>query len=419
MDSLDERVIASLVDALGAEHVLTDPQLTSPFGTDWTGRFTGPVLAVVRPGTPLEVAIALSIARSAGVPVIPQGGNTGLVGGSVPGDVPAIVLSTRRLDGVGPFDEQTRTIEVGAGATIAEVQQAARDLGLDYGVDFAARDSATIGGSIATDAGGLRVCHYGATGAQIDEVHAVRADGNIYRGDPGQLVGSEGTLAVIVGARLRLVEPLGPRITALIPVDDIATAIALLPSEVLAAEYLERSVLELTGGPTDKAAALLLEVAADAVVLEPPDLPDDAIVAVDQNDVARLWEIRERATEKVSTLGVPLKLDVAVPLDRMVEFREALSQTVGDTRLFLWGHLFEGKLHINLLDADVEQHTDAVLRLVAAHGGSIASEHGVGRAKARWFEQLADSSVVAQMGARKRALDPDGILNPGAILTRY
>ncbi|WP_370651593.1 FAD-binding oxidoreductase, partial [Frankia sp. Cj3] len=193
---------------LGAAHVLVDPDLTAGYETDWTGAFTGRATAVARPGSTDEVAAVLRVCAAHGVPVVPQGGNTGLVGGSVPAGaaIGAVVLSLRRLTAIEPVDAAAGLVTAGAGATLADVQAHARAAGLDSGVDLAARDSATLGGIAATNAGGERVLRHGMTRGQVAGLEAVLADGRVVRrltglpkdnvgyDLPALFVGSEGTL---------------------------------------------------------------------------------------------------------------------------------------------------------------------------------------------------------------------------------
>ena len=226
-----DRLVTSLADVVGPGHVLVDPDLTASYETDWTGRFTGRAAAVVRPGTTAEVAAVMALLHGAGRPVVPQGGNTGLVGGGVPlhGEV---VVSLRRLAAVEAVDVAAGQVTVGAGATLAAVDDAAAGVGLAVGVDLAARGSATIGGMVATNAGGLRMLRYGGMRAQTAGVEAVLADGRVlsHLGGltkdntgydlAGLLAGSEGTLAVVTRVRLRLVPRLEHRTTGLLAFAD-------------------------------------------------------------------------------------------------------------------------------------------------------------------------------------------------------
>ena len=443
----------SLARVVGASHVLTDPDVRAAAEIDWTGRWRGSCRAVVRPASTSEVAAVLTACASAGVPVVPQGGNTGLVGGSVPVGLPgAVVLSCRRLAGLSPVDP-AGTVVAGAGVSLALVQRHARAAGWEFGLDFASRDSATVGGAVATNAGGLRVVRWGPARAQVVGVEAVLASGAVVSrvdGPPkdstgydlsGLLCGSEGTLAVLTRVRLRLVPPLSSsRAVALVGVDGAAAAASLLAAVrpllpgMAAAELIGSSALALldlpSPLPSDWPAYVLLEVAGSdaldslAEALDASPTVGDAVVAEDAASRARLWRYRESITEAISSAGVPVKLDVSVPPSALAPVCAALPQVVADTtgpaaRVILFGHLAEGNLHVNLLSVPPDAElavTDAVLRLVADAGGSISAEHGVGRAKTRWLALTRSPAEIAVMRAVKAALDPTGTLNPGVLL---
>lgn len=368
------------------------------------------------------MAATLRACQAAGAAVVPQGGNTGLVGGGVPrgGEV---VLSLRRLDDLEP-PEPAGTLVVGAGATVAAVQAAARRAGWEYGVDFAAREGASIGGTIATDAGGEHGVHHGHTRRQVVTVEAVLADGSVVHGLEDLLAGSEGTLGVITRARLRLVPPLREQVTALAGVADMDAAVAAtarlrrVVPDLHAVEYMEPAGLALVGRRVplkrEHGAYLLVEAPSLDQALE----ADEIVVAVDAQQREDLWHLRDRHTEAIAAQpGPPAhKLDVSVPLAHMAAFRAALDATVpGKAELVVFGHLAVGGLHINVLRGD-DDLDEAILRLVAAHGGSIAAEHGVGVAKAKWLPLTRSQADLDAMRAVKRALDPAGILNPGVIL---
>ena len=239
-------LVARLAEIVGANHCLTDPDLRASYETDWTRRWSGRALAVVRPASTDEVAAVLRACTDARIAVVPQGGNTGLVGGSVPrgGEV---VLSTLRLAAIEDLDPDAGEVTVGAGATLATTQAAARSAGWDVGVDLAARDTATIGGMVATNAGGVNVFRHGPMRSQLMGFEAVLADGTILRRLPGMtkdntgydlgalLAGSEGTLAVITAVRMRLVQKVRHRAVCVIGCGDAAAASSSTPSVSIAA----------------------------------------------------------------------------------------------------------------------------------------------------------------------------------------
>ncbi len=401
------------------------------YEVDWTGRTTGAALAVCLPATTAEVTAVLMVATAHGVGVTIAGGRTGLVAGAVPDQT--VVLSTERLTGV---TVEGASVVAGAGATLADVQRAAATAGWAYGVDMASRDSATIGGTVATNAGGVHVVGYGTTRAQVLGVEAVLADGSVVQRLHGLakdatgydlsqlLVGSEGTLGVITKARLRLVPPPRGRQTVLVPLPSVKAAVALVEAARRRCQGLRTAELILAAG-----AELVREIAglaalppAVAYLLLEADggleqvVPDDAIVATDAADAARLWVYRERITEAVARLGVPHKMDVSLPPDRLQDFIDQLP--VGPWTTHVWGHVGDGNLHVNIVGpaADDETVDDAVLRLAAALGGSIGAEHGIGRAKRRWLRLSRSPEELAAMWAIKRALDPGSLRNPGVLL---
>ncbi len=450
---------AALRAAVGSEHVLTDPELRASYETDWTGRFSGPSRAVVRPGTTAQVARVLAACAEAGVPVVIQGGNTGLVGGSVPGpgtsDRLAVVLLTTRLTELGQVSQVSRQVTAGAGVTLAALTAHARAAGLDFGVDLAARESATVGGMVATNAGGIRVLRYGSMREQVTGVEAALIDGRIISRldglakdstgyDIGHLLaGSEGTLAVVTRLRLRLVTAQPRRAVALIAVHGVAEAVRLLTTlraelaGVCAAELLLAPGLALVANylgvipplAGTGAAYVLIEVAGETdplddllAALESCDHVLDATVASSAADRARLWELRESHAEAISAAGIPVKLDVSVPIDRLADLVERLPDAVAavepTAQLVIFGHLAEANLHVNVLRAadNAEAVTGAVLAMVAGLGGSISSEHGIGRAKARWLELSRSPAEISMMRSIKSAFDPLGLLNPTVLL---
>jgi FAD/FMN-containing dehydrogenase len=229
----------ALALVVGGGHVLSDPELRAGYERDWTGRFGGPARLVVRPADTAEVAAAMKICARRGVAVVPQGGNTGLVGASVPRDG-EVVLSLTRCDELGPVDAAVGQVTVGAGTTLAALQAAARQAGEDAALDFAARDSCTIGGVVACDAGGARALRHGTARAHVAGIEAVLADGTVVSrlsgltkdnagyDLPALLVGSEGTLAIITRVRWRLARLLRSRVAALVPLGSVAEAAVLL-----------------------------------------------------------------------------------------------------------------------------------------------------------------------------------------------
>ncbi len=454
-------LLASLRGAVGPEHVLSDPQMRASYETDWTRRFHGEALCVVRPAGTAEVTAVLQACARSGVAVTVQGGNTGLVGGGVPAGG-EVLLSTSRMTGLQPVDPVSGQVTVGAGVTLTNLQSHARSAGWDVGMDFAARDSATVGGMVSTNAGGERVIAHGAMRSQVAGLEAVLADGSVLtrlsglRKDNtgydlvGLLAGSEGTLAVVTQVRVQLVPLLTERAVALLALPDVGAALRALAEVKRLAPDLAAAELFLAEGlalvrehlglaapmDVDAAAYLLVEIAdrtdptdrlLDAVgeIAETSDAVLDAVIATDAPTRHRLWQYREAHTESINAAGIPVKLDVAVPLGVLDEAVQRLPQVVRevapDARTILFGHVNEGNLHVNILGAAgregrAERVTDAVLRLVISYGGSISAEHGIGRAKVEWLPLARSQTEIDAMRRIKRAWDPDSLLNPGVVL---
>jgi FAD/FMN-containing dehydrogenase len=451
-------VPADLMEELGAAvgpaHVVDEPEVMASYGIDWTGRFRGHPSAVVRPGDGAEVAEVVAVCKEAGVALVPQGGNTGLVGGGVPlaGE---IVLSLRRLAGVTDVDPLGGQLSIGAGTTIADVQAAAASAGWAYGVDLASRDSATIGGTIATNAGGLQVLRHGSTRAQLVGYEAVLGTsetvshmGGLLKDNTGYdlgglLCGSEGTLGVVTAARVRLVPQSPERVTALVAFSSTAAAVEAgsllrrsLP-ELLSLEFFLQPGLDLVcraSGiaapfPGEHRAYLLAEaasqhdpMAAMAAVLDSVAAVEDVAVATDPARRAQLWRYREGHTEAINTLGAPHKLDVTLPALMLATFIDDVPDIVraadpGATT-WLFGHVGDGNVHVNVTGIEPNDSTvdDRVMHHVAALGGSISSEHGIGTAKRPWLHLNRSESELSAFRRLKTALDPAGILNPNVLL---
>lgn len=450
---LPPRFLRGVTEALGAARVLDDPDVTAGYGVDWTGRFRAPAPVVLRPASTEQVAAVVAEARAHGVALVPQGGNTGLVGGATPCDG-EVVVDLRALDRLEAVDALGGQVTVGAGAVVARVQEAASDAGWAYGVDWGARDSATIGGSVATNAGGLRFVRHGGTRQQLLGVEAVLGSGSVIRHLPevekdntgydlaGLLCGSEGTLGIITAVRLRLVPPTPDLATALVAFADTGAAVTAASvlrrglSGLEAVELMTAPGLELLSAhmgvpvPVSGAAPVFLLVEVGDAVDPMSRLAEavaglhgvlDVAVASDARRRSELWRYREGHTESIGRLGPPHKFDVTLPASVLAAFIDAVPGRVTETaptaRVWCFGHAADGNVHVNVsgLAPDDETVADVVLTMVAELGGSISAEHGIGRAKRRWISLTRSAADLETMRALRAALDPDGICNPGVL----
>ena len=438
-----------LADIVGADHVRATETADV---TDWTGRYRGVGSCIVRPANTEQVAGVVQWARRRAVSLVPQGGNTGLVGASVPRR-DEVIVSTRRLRVISDVDVLARQVTAGAGVTLHELQEHAARWDLRYPVDFGARGSATVGGSLATNAGGINVVRYGMTRRQVVGVEAVLGSGEVvsHLGGlikdntgfdlAGLLCGSEGTLGIVTVARLQLVPRAPHVVTALVSCGDVTEAVAVAASvcsrldSVDAAELVTRDgvalVREVTGTDStlpDRAAHVVIECsstsdqseALSTVLAEFPSV--EVSVAVTASHRSAMWRWREEQTPSINAFGVPFKFDVTVPLARLAEFVESIPTAIETVRpgarTFVFGHVADGNMHVNVVggSGDEDQLTDVVLGHVVERGGSISAEHGIGVAKRAWLHLVRSPAEIAAMVAIKRALDPDGILNPGVLL---
>jgi len=443
-------LIAELGSLVGPAHVLVDPDATLGQRSDWSGRWVAPPAAiVVRPADTAEVRAVVLCCGLAGVPVVAQGGNSGLAGGATPTGA-AVVMSTVRLDSIGPIGPDGQ-ICVGAGATLASTQAAARAGALRVAVDLGSRDVATIGGMVATNASGLRAARLGPMRRWVTGLEVVLADGTLLdRMDGlskdatgydllGLLCGSEGTLGVVTGVRLQLLGVPEQVCAAWVTFDNLGSAItaacswfAAIP-DVEAVELLDDRSLALVSGGAGRAgtgtgapgqAAVLVEACGRsgvdtllAAAIEGSAGVLHTEVAVDAPGLARLWARRDAVPLAIRAAGVPVKGDVAVPVDRIEELIAEVRSLAGHVVCF--GHVVDGNIHVNVLgvgSAGRDEVEHGILRVAASLGGTISAEHGVGRAKVSMLGWRRTEAELAAFAAIKRAFDPDGLLNPGVIV---
>ena len=447
--NLSHEFVEALRLVVSGNNVLAE-ELAS-YGTDWTGRFIGSPSLVVRPESTREVSEVMQLCSKHNVAVVPQGGNTGLVGGTLAVDG-QIILSTSRMTGIGPVDTVSQQISVGAGATVGQVQEAAKQSDLRYAIDFGARGSATIGGTIATNAGGINVLRYGSTRQQLVGVEAVLPNGDVFEHMTGLLkdntgydlaslfCGSEGTLGIVTAARLRLVPRRTRRVTVLLGCDSTEEVVEIVQGMRQHFDSLDAAELFYADGanfvaetfnvaiPFAAPVYLLLEFSADF------DLTSDierhlaqsnftGLSAVAQDELGRLklWRLREEHSAAISTLGVPHKFDVTVAVADLAKFNNEIRRRIAATNLqwtvYIFGHAADGNMHVNVLGptANDELVDEVVLQVVAGFRGSISAEHGIGSAKKKWLSLSRSQIEIDMMRAIKGAIDPQGLMNPNTL----
>jgi FAD/FMN-containing dehydrogenase len=464
-------LIEELRGALGAEQVLTEGDL-SAWELDWRKRWRGRALAVVRPATCLEVAAVVRLCGDHGATLVPQGGNTGLVGGGVPDDSGSqIVLSLTRLNRVRAIDRANLTMTVEAGCILKSVQDAAEAADLWFPLSLAAEGSCTIGGNLATNAGGTQVLRFGNMREQCLGLEVVTADGEIWDGLSGLrkdntgydlrdlFIGSEGSLGVITAATLKLQPRAAASVTALAACASPADCVALLDLaraqlgagltgfEVMgefALELVRRHFAQLVQPLPACPWSVLIEYATNETQAGARSRVDalleaalgqgaitDAAVAESVAQSRNLWHLRESIPLAQSLEGLNIKHDISLPVSAIPDFISqtdaALATRWPGVRLVDFGHLGDGNLHYNvqapvgwdaaafLADCEAEVNT-VVYDAVCERGGSISAEHGIGQLKRDELRERASPVKLALMKAIKNALDPQNRLNPGRVV---
>ncbi len=445
-----------LADIVGAAHVLTAAAETQPYLTDWRKQYSAAAECVIRPGSTEEVARVVAVCAGEGVAVVPQGGNTGLVGGSVPtGTRREVVLALGRMNRIRMLDRLNDTATVEAGCVLAAVQAAAADAGRLFPLSLAAEGSCQIGGNLSTNAGGVNVLRYGTAREQVLGLEVVLPDGRVWDGlrglrkdntgyDLKQLfLGAEGTLGVITAAVLRLYPKPTASATAWIALASPAQAVELLAAlrsrvgeRVSAFELVSRSCLEAVLAHVPGARDPLGTPHAWQVLAEfgdsgsAEDLRErleealgghDAVLAQSGEQARSLWRLRESIPEAQFS---NVKHDISVPISRIPEFIEGVDRQLRlafpDAQIFCFGHVGDGNLHYNIGPAALLPKREAVNRIVydavARLGGSISAEHGLGQLKREAIRRQKSPLELELMRALKTALDPNGLMNPGKVL---
>jgi len=459
---------------LGPRGLTRDAELMRPWLTDWRGRYHGAALALASPANTEEVSALMRLCARFAVPVVPQGGNSGMSGGATPDrSGTAVVLSLRRMNAITRVDATAREATCEAGVILQTLHQAAEAQGLRFPLTLGGKGSATIGGLIATNAGGTQVLRHGSMRAQVLGLQAVLADGSVFdaltalkkdnRGfDLKQLlIGSEGTLGIVTAATLRLQPAVAARQVLWVGLGSIQAARTLLSlAEGLAGDALEAfEVLPLhshhavlahvpgTRSPLnqDHAWYALIELVADASRAEAlpalaerlleegfdAGLIEDATLAASEAQAEQFWTLREEISASERAIGPAMQHDIAVPVARMADFVEAAvpltEAAFPGTSAIAFGHLGDGNVHYHVIapagseraawEASEGKRISAFVHdLVTAWGGTISAEHGIGQLKVDDLVRLADPVQVALMTRVKQALDPAGLLNPGKLL---
>ncbi len=471
MTPQDRATVQALSEVIGSANVLTDADITAAFLREPRGLYQGKAACVVRPGSTAEVASVLRFCHANRLNVVPQGGNTGLVGGQTPDDTGhSIVLSLQRLAKLREIDAAAHVMIVEAGMTLAQAQSHAREAGMLFPLSLASEGTCTIGGNLATNAGGTAVIAYGSARDLVVGLEVVLADGRVLNGlsslkkdntgyDLKHLfMGSEGTLGVITAASLKLFPK--PRVveTAFIGLADPDQALALLAlaqahagSALKTFELMPRLGIELVvrhapgnrdplqqphawyvllefaasaEGDLQATALDLLETALNRGVIE------DATLAESGAQRDALWRLREDLPDVQKREGGSIKHDISVPIARVPEFLRVASaavlQAMPGARPVPFGHLGDGNIHFNIsqpIGADTKpflarwgEINALVHGIVTNMSGSISAEHGIGQLKRDLLKQVKDPVALEVMRALKATLDPEGILNPGKVL---
>ena len=468
--------MTTLIDTLrhlvGAPHVLTEGDL-SAYEMDWRKRIQGKALCVVRPGSTEQVAAVVKACATAGVSIVPQGGNTGLVVGSIPDDSGRqVLLSLQRMNAVRAVDGENLTITVESGCVLQNLQQAAEQAGYLFPLSLGSEGSCTIGGNLSTNAGGTQVVRYGNTRELCLGLEVVTAQGDIMQGLTGLrkdntgydlrdlFIGSEGTLGIITAATLKLFPLPAASLTAWAAVPSMRDAVKLLGlahqhlgAGLTGFEVMGQFALSLVDKHYPQLRVPLFKETPWCVLLENADSESeehartrfealmetafeqgcvtDTVVAESLSQARNLWHIRESITLAQAEEGLNIKHDISLPVSAIPAFVEAtdaeLTREIPGVRLVDFGHLGDGNLHYNVqapeggdtkvfLETQEERVNHIVYQNVRRFNGSISAEHGVGSMKVDSLPDYKDPTALALMATLKRALDPHNTLNPGRVV---
>ena len=467
----------SLIDSVrarfGAKAVIDDPHDVAPWLTDWRGRYHGRARAILAPGSTAETAAIVGMAHAAGVALVPQGGNTSMVGGATPpADGSALILSTRRLNRIRSIDPDANLAVAEAGVILANLHTAALEVGRRFPLTLGARGSATIGGLVSTNAGGTQVLRFGPMRALVAGIEAVLPDGSLYEGlaalkkdNRGYdlkelLIGAEGTIGVVTAATVRLVPAARDRATGWLAVGSPGDALKILRAmeaqsgaAIESFELVPKLALDLVlkhipgtrppvGGQHpwhvlidyvsqgDRMAAQpALEALMEGVLAT--GLAQDGVVAASEAQAEAFWRLRDSISEAERAEGPTMAHDISVPVDAMPDFMlRAAAQVEAafpGVHASAFGHLGDGNVHFHVnappgVDAELwrrdvgEAASHLVYDLVVAAGGSISAEHGIGQMKLAELERLSSPARMTILRTIKAALDPQALMNPGKLV---
>lgn len=466
------QMLDKLAALLGPKGYSADPRDLEPWTTDWRGRYRGEAAAMLSPATREQVAGIVRICAAERVPLVPQGGNTSMVGGATPPpDGGALLLSLRRMNRIRALDPAANLAVCEAGVILADLHDAALAAGRRFPLTLGAKGSATIGGLVSTNAGGTQVLRFGTMRGLVQGIEAVLADGSLFEGlaplkkdNRGYsltqlLIGAEGTLGIVTAASLKLVPAVGERVVAWVGCDDPQAALKLLRhletvvgDSIESFELVPASSLELvlahvpdTRAPLADAHPwnVLIEAVAPMATPSPEralyeglrsglelGLIVDATIAASEAQAEALWRLRDSISEAEKKDGPAAKHDISVPVDDMPAFMTSAAEQVErrfpGTGVNAFGHLGDGNVHFNVRapagadsgwpDGEGEAVSAFVYDLVTKAGGSLSAEHGIGQMKLAELGRLGEPARLMALRAIKQAMDPHGIMNPGKLV---
>lgn len=467
-----ENFAAAALDLLGPKGFTRDPDLVDPWLTDWRGRYTGRAIGLASPASPHEVSALVSLCDKHQVPIVPQGGNSGMAGGATPDTSgSAVILSLRRMNAIRSLEQDAGYIICEAGVVLQTLHEAAAARDLRFPLTLGGKGSATVGGLISTNAGGTQVLRYGTMRAQVLGLEVVLPNGQLLDGltplkkdnrgfDLKQLfIGSEGTLGIITAATLRLLPAPRARVTVwaglssildartvlqridqqlgealegfeVVPAHCLESVLSHLPDAKapLAEKHAWNALIECTG-QDQGALQSQVEEALAAVLAE--GLIADAVIASNETQAEHFWLLRDSISAAERAIGPAVQHDISVPVERMPEFIvdtiPMLESEFPGTKGVAFGHLGDGNVHFHMLappgavrgeweDEEGKSVSARVYDLVTQWGGSISAEHGIGQMKVAELERHSDPAALTLMRQVKAALDPNELLNPGKLV---